>query len=33
MNGIHVWCLVVGLVGGYLLGRVWSAPAQMVGMP
>jgi hypothetical protein len=32
MNGMHVWCLVIGLAGGYLLAQFWKQPAQMMGM-
>lgn len=33
MQGTHWMILVVALVVGYALGRVWSTPAQMVGLP
>jgi hypothetical protein len=29
----HWIMLLVILVGGYVLGRLWAAPAQMVGLP
>jgi hypothetical protein len=33
MEGQHFILLLVALVGGYVIGRVWTAPAQMVGLP
>lgn len=33
MEGQHWLMLVIVLVVGYVLGRVWTAPAQMVGLP
>lgn len=32
MSGWHWITLVVVLAGGYVLGRVWSAPGQLVGL-
>lgn len=33
MEGQHWIMLAVILVAGYVLGRIWVAPAQMVGLP
>lgn len=32
MQGQHWLMLVVILVVGYVLGRLWAAPAQLVGL-
>ena len=33
MEGQHWIMLVVILVAGYVLGRIWTTPATMVGLP
>jgi hypothetical protein len=33
MEGQHWIMLLVILVVGYVLGRIWTAPAQMIGLP
>lgn len=33
MEGHSILLLVVILVAGYVVGRMWAAPAQMVGLP
>lgn len=33
MQGQHWLLLLIVLVVGYVLGRVWTTPAQMVGLP
>jgi hypothetical protein len=33
MEGQHWIMLLVILVVGYVLGRLWAAPAQMIGLP
>ena len=33
MEGQHWIMLAVILVTGYVLGRIWTTPAQMVGLP
>ena len=33
MEGQHWLMLVVVLIVGYVVGRVWATPAQMVGLP
>jgi hypothetical protein len=33
MQGQHWVMLLVVLAGGYVLGRTWATPAQMVGLP
>ena len=33
MEGQHWIMLVIILVVGYVLGRIWTAPAQMIGLP
>jgi hypothetical protein len=33
MEGQHWILLIVVLAAGYIAGRVWAAPAQMVGLP
>jgi hypothetical protein len=33
MEGQHWLMLVVVLIVGYIVGRVWATPAQMVGLP
>jgi hypothetical protein len=33
MEGQHWIMLLVIFVAGYVLGRLWTTPAQMVGLP
>jgi hypothetical protein len=33
MESQHFILLIVAIVAGYVIGRVWTAPAQMVGLP
>lgn len=33
MEGQHWIMLLIILVAGYVLGRIWTVPAQMVGLP
>jgi hypothetical protein len=33
MEGQHWIMLLVILVAGYVLGRIWTTPATMVGLP
>lgn len=33
MEGQHWVMLLVILVAGYVLGRIWTTPAQMIGLP
>jgi hypothetical protein len=33
MEGQHWIMLLVILIAGYVLGRLWTTPAQMVGLP
>jgi hypothetical protein len=33
MEGQHYLMLAIILVAGYVLGRIWTTPAQMVGLP
>lgn len=33
MEGQHWIMLAIFLVAGYVLGRVWTTPATMVGLP
>lgn len=33
MEGQHWVMLVIILVAGYVLGRIWTTPAQMLGLP
>jgi hypothetical protein len=33
MEGQHWIMLAVILVAGYVLGRIWTTPAQMIGLP
>ena len=33
MEGQHWIMLAVILIAGYVLGRIWTTPAQMVGLP
>ena len=33
MEGQHWFMLLVVLVIGYCLGRVWATPAHMIGLP
>jgi hypothetical protein len=33
VEGQHWIMLLVILVAGYVLGRIWTTPAQMVGLP
>jgi hypothetical protein len=33
VEGQHWIMLLVILIAGYVLGRLWTTPAQMVGLP
>lgn len=33
MEGQHWIMLLIVLVAGYALGRLWTTPAQMLGLP
>ena len=33
MEGTHWLMIVVVLIVGYVIGRVWAKPASMVGLP
>lgn len=33
MEGQHWIMLLVVLIAGYVLGRLWTTPAQMLGLP
>jgi hypothetical protein len=33
MEGQHWIMLLIILIAGYVLGRIWTTPAQMVGLP
>jgi hypothetical protein len=33
MDGSHWFILLVAIIVGYLLGRVWATPAQALGLP
>ena len=33
MEGQHWIMLLVVLVAGYVLGRIWTTPATMIGLP
>jgi hypothetical protein len=33
MEGQHWLMLIIVLIVGYVLGRVWTQPAKMVGLP
>jgi hypothetical protein len=33
MEGQHWIMLIIILVVGYVLGRLWATPAQMIGLP
>jgi hypothetical protein len=33
MEGQHWVMLIIILVVGYVLGRIWTQPAQMLGLP
>ena len=33
MEGQHWVMLIIILVVGYVLGRIWAQPAQMLGLP
>jgi hypothetical protein len=33
MEGQHWFMVVIMLVVGYVLGRLWTQPAQMLGLP
>jgi hypothetical protein len=32
-DGMSIFAILVVLIIGYVLGRVWTMPAQMVGLP
>jgi hypothetical protein len=32
-DGMSIVAILIVLVIGYVLGRVWTTPAQMVGLP
>jgi hypothetical protein len=33
MEGQHWFMVIIMLVVGYVLGRLWTQPAQMLGLP
>jgi hypothetical protein len=33
IDGMSVLAILIVLIVGYVIGRVWAAPAQMVGLP
>lgn len=33
MQGQHWFMLTVVLIAGYILGRMWTTPARMFGLP
>lgn len=33
MEGQHWVMLIIVLMVGYVLGRIWTQPAQMLGLP
>lgn len=32
-DGMGIFAIIIVLILGYILGRVWTKPAQMVGLP
>jgi hypothetical protein len=32
-DGMGIFAIIVVLIVGYIIGRVWATPAQMVGLP
>jgi hypothetical protein len=32
-DGMSIFAIVIVLIVGYVIGRVWATPAQMVGLP
>lgn len=32
-DGMGIFAILLVLVVGYVIGRVWATPAQMVGLP
>jgi hypothetical protein len=32
-DGMSIIAILIVLVVGYLLGRIWTTPAQMLGLP
>jgi hypothetical protein len=32
-DGMSIFAILIVLVLGYIIGRVWAMPAQMVGLP
>ena len=32
-DGMGIFAIIIVLIAGYVIGRVWAAPAQMVGLP
>lgn len=33
MEMSHFWVMVLAVVAGYVIGRMWATPAHMVGLP
>jgi hypothetical protein len=32
-DGMSLFAIVIVLILGYVLGRMWAAPAKMIGLP
>jgi hypothetical protein len=32
-DGMSIFAILIVLVIGYVIGRMWSTPAQLVGLP
>jgi hypothetical protein len=32
-DGMSIFAIVLVLIVGYVIGRMWAAPAQLVGLP
>jgi hypothetical protein len=32
-DGMSIFAILIVLIIGYVLGRVWTTPAQMIGLP
>jgi hypothetical protein len=32
-DGMSIFAIIIVLILGYVIGRVWTTPAQMIGLP
>jgi hypothetical protein len=32
-DGMSIFAIIIVLILGYIIGRMWAAPAHMIGLP